>query len=124
MEGGRTWRREIRGSQRSNPRRLWQAAKETGLVRVILIGFIGPLIIWLIKKDQSPVVDREGKKALNFQLTVLIAWVAGFVLCFVIIGFVLLPLVWLFWLIFTILAAVKTNSGEDYKYPFAITFLK
>ena len=89
-----------------------------------LVGFIGPLIIWLIKKDQSPVVDREGKKALNFQLTVLIAWVAGFVLCFVIIGFVLLPLVWLFWLIFTILAAVKTNAGEDYKYPFAITFLK
>ena len=89
-----------------------------------LVGFIGPLIIWLIKKDQSPVVDREGKKALNFQLTVLIAWVAGFVLCFVIIGFVLLPLVWLFWLIFTILAAVKTSAGEDYKYPFAITFLK
>ncbi len=89
-----------------------------------LVGFIGPLIIWLIKKDQSPVVDREAKKALNFQLTVLIAWIAGFVLCFVIIGFVLLPLIWLFWLIFTILAAVKTNSGEDYKYPFAITFLK
>ena len=89
-----------------------------------LVGFIGPLIIWLIKKDQSPVVDREGKKALNFQLTLFIAMLVSIPFWLIIIGFFLSMALWAAGIIFSIVGAVKTNAGEDYKYPFAITFLK
>ena len=85
---------------------------------------IAPLIIWQIKKDEFEFVDEHGKEALNFQISVLIyALVAG-LLCFVCIGFVLLPAVYIFDLIFMLIAAVKTNNGEHYRYPICIRFIK
>jgi uncharacterized Tic20 family protein len=93
-------------------------------ILAIFTGFLGPLIIWLIKKDEAPFVDRHGKEALNFQLTVLIAWVASGVLAFACIGFVLLPVVGIVDLIFCILAAIKASRGEEYRYPVSIRFVK
>jgi uncharacterized Tic20 family protein len=90
----------------------------------IFTGFLGPLIIWLIKKDDAPFVDRHGKEALNFQLTVLIAMLASGLLSFVCIGFLLMPVVWIVDLIFCIIAAVKTSRGEEYRYPLTIRFIK
>ena len=96
-----------------------------------LVGFlipfaniIGPLVVWLMKKEEFPLVDREGKKALNFQISVLIYGIVAAMLIFVFIGFLLLPAVGLFALICTIVAAVKTSNGEEFKYPLAITFLR
>ena len=85
---------------------------------------IAPLIIWQIKKDEFEFVDEHGKEALNFQISILIyALVAG-LLCFVCIGFVLLPVVYLLDLIFLLIAAVKSNNGEHYRYPLCIRFVK
>ena len=93
-------------------------------ILAIFTGFLGPLIIWLIKKDEAPFVDRHGKEALNFQLTVLIAWVASGLLAFVCIGFVLMPVIGIVDLIFCIMAALKASRGEEYLYPVSIRFVK
>ena len=93
-------------------------------ILAIFTGFLGPLIIWLIKKDDSPFVDRHGKEALNFQLTILIAWVASGLLAFVCIGFILMPVIGIVDLVLCILAAVKSSRGEDYRYPINIRFVK
>jgi uncharacterized Tic20 family protein len=85
---------------------------------------IGPLIIWLIKKNDSPFVDDQGKESLNFQITVLIAAVVSVILMIILIGFFLLIAVGLTDLIFIIIASVKANNGEQYRYPFAIRFIK
>ncbi len=90
----------------------------------IVSGFVGALIIWLIKKDQSAFVDEQGKEALNFQITVMIAFVGSWILMFVLIGMLLMPLVLLGNLVFCILAAVAVSKGGNYKYPFAIRLLK
>lgn len=90
----------------------------------IVSGFVGALIIWLIKKDQSGFIDEQGKEALNFQITVMIAFVGSWILMFVLIGMLLMPLLLIANLVFCILAAVAVSRGEHYKYPFAIRLLK
>lgn len=90
----------------------------------IVSGFVGALIIWLIKKDQSAFIDEQGKEALNFQITVMIAFVGSWILMFVLIGMLLMPLILIGNLVFCILAAVAVSKGEHYKYPFAIRLLK
>lgn len=86
---------------------------------------LGPLVVWLVKKDTMPLVDQHGKEALNFQITVLIAFVVCAVLTLVLIGFVLMFVVGLGALILTIMAAVKVSNGQlDYKYPFALRLVK
>jgi uncharacterized Tic20 family protein len=99
---------------------------------VALSGFVipfgnvlGPLVVWLIKKDTMPLVDQHGKEALNFQITVLIAAGISFVLMFVLIGIFLLIAVGIGALVLTIMAAVKVSNGQlDYKYPFALRLIK
>jgi uncharacterized Tic20 family protein len=95
-----------------------------GHLLAIFTGFLGPLIIWLIKKDEVPFVDRHGKEALNFQITVLIAMFAAGLLSFVCIGFFLMPIIWLVDMIFCILAALAASRGEEYRYPMAIRLVK
>ena len=90
----------------------------------IFTGFLGPLIIWLIKKEESPYVDRHGKEALNFQLTVLLAFIASGILSLACIGLVLMPVVWVVDIIFCIIAAVKASRGEEYRYPLSIRLVK
>ncbi|MBN3039505.1 MAG: DUF4870 domain-containing protein [Candidatus Omnitrophica bacterium] len=90
----------------------------------IFTGFIGALVIWLIKKDSSPEIDSAGKEALNFQITVAIAWVAAAILSFAVIGVFLYPVIAVGNLVFCIIASVKTNAGEDYKYPVCIRLIK
>lgn len=86
--------------------------------------FIGPLIIWLVKREHMPFVDDQAKEALNFNITVAIAALICGLLMFVLIGFVLLPILGILWLVCLILAAVKANEGERYRYPFALRFIK
>lgn len=85
----------------------------------------GPLIVWLIKKDSMPLVDKHGKEALNFQITVSLALLVCAVLMLTVIGIFLLFVVGIGALIMTIMAAVKVSNGElDYQYPFAIRLIK
>ena len=86
---------------------------------------IGPLVVWLIKKDTMPLVDQHGKEALNFQITVMIAVFVCVLLMLVVIGVFLLFAVGLGALILTIMAAIKVSNGEfDYKYPFTLRLIK
>jgi uncharacterized Tic20 family protein len=85
---------------------------------------IGPLIVWLLKKDTSAFVDEHGKESLNFQITMSIAYAIIIALCFVFIGFLLLPL-WGLWLVvLVVVAAIKASNGEHFRYPLTIRFVK
>lgn len=85
---------------------------------------LGPLVIWLIKKDTMPFVDDQGKEAVNFQITTAIAAIIAGVLMFVLIGFLLLPIIGIAWLVLSVLAGIKANEGQYYRYPFAIRLIK
>ena len=85
---------------------------------------IVPLIIWLLKKDEFPVVDEHGKESLNFQISMTIYGAVAGLLCFAVIGFVLVPVVLVADIVLIITATVKANQGESYQYPFAIKFIK
>lgn len=85
----------------------------------IFFSFLGPLIIWLIKKDQSKFVEQEAREALNFQITVLIGYMIAWVLTMILIGFLLHLAIWCVNIAFCIMAAVATSKGQSYRYPFA-----
>lgn len=87
-------------------------------------GFVVPLIIMITKGNESPFVRRAAVESLNFWITGLLASVVAFVLLFVLIGFILLPLVALVWLILPIYAGIKANEGVDYRYPFNLRLIK
>lgn len=91
---------------------------------------IGPLVVWLMKKETMPFVDDQGKEALNFNITVGIVFLVLFILTFVTFGIGILltgPLmliVGLAWLVVTIIAAIKSHEGVAYRYPFALRLVK
>ena len=85
---------------------------------------LGPLLVWCLKKDTYSFVNDQGKEALNFQITMLIAFCVSAILAIVLIGFVFLAVLVLIDLIFTIVAAIKANEGEHYRYPYAIRFIR
>ena len=90
----------------------------------IFTSFVGPLIIWMIKKDQSPFVDDQGKEALNFQPTLLIGYVISAIATVICIGPIIALGLSVVAIVFGIMAAVATNKGEAYRYPVNIRFIK
>ncbi len=86
-------------------------------------GLVGPLVLYLVKKDSSPFLRHHAAQALNFHITVAIAVFASFALIFVLIGFVLLPAVAIASSILAIVAAVRASRGEPYRYPRMIPFV-
>lgn len=85
---------------------------------------IGPLVVWLIKKDEDAFADRCGREALNFQISVAIYGILAFLLTFIAIGFLLLIALVIFQLVAVIIATVKAADGEEYRYPLTIRFIK
>jgi len=85
---------------------------------------LGPLLVWVIKKDTMPFVDRCGKEAINYGISMTIYLMVAGLMCFVLIGFLLFPVVLLLMLIFPIIAALKANEGQEYVYPLTIRFVK
>jgi len=84
---------------------------------------IAPLVIWLIKKEEYALVNDQGKEALNFQISMTIYIIASVILIFLVIGIPLLIILGIFSLIVVIIAAIKANEGEKYRYPLTIRFL-
>ncbi len=84
---------------------------------------LGPLIVWAIKKDDHAFVDEQGKEALNFQLTLTIAYIISAVLMLVLIGFVLLAVLFIYSVIMIIIASIQANDGLAYRYPYTIRFV-
>ncbi len=90
-----------------------------------LVGFslIGPLIVWLIKKDESAFIDKQGRELLNFQLSLLIYFLVSLVLCLVMIGFLLVGLLAVGSLILTIIGLIRATEGKIYRFPLTIRML-
>ena len=99
-----------------------------------VLGILPPLIIWLVFKDRGPRTNVEAKESLNFQITLLIAWVALFILTailtavtfgvFGLIAPILYLALWAVQVIFSIMGGVKVNGGGSYRYPFALRLIK
>ena len=92
---------------------------------------LGPFLVWQIKKNEIPSVESHAKAALNFQFTVLIAMFVGaavaVALSFICVGYLFIPILGVLALcgiILPIVAGVKANEGQDFKYPYTIEFLK
>jgi len=84
---------------------------------------LGPLVVWLIKKNEFPGVDAAGRSVLNFQISWTIYAIVAALSWLVCIGMVLLPAVLIAWFVFFILGAVKASNGESYVFPLTIKFL-
>lgn len=95
-----------------------------GFIGVPLGNIVGPLIVWLMKKDDDPFVDATGKEVLNFQISATIYGIICALLFLIFIGIILLPILIIAVVIYTIIGAVKAKEGQLYHYPFAIRFLK
>lgn len=89
------------------------------------IGFVvGPLVVWLLKRDDHPFIDQAGKEALNFQITMFIALAVGALLTLVLVGIPILVIVGLLMIIMPIIAGIKADAGVPYRYPFSIRLVK
>jgi uncharacterized protein len=113
--------------------RTWEVLCHISALAMFVIPFgniIAPLVIWLIKKAESPSIDEHGKASLNFQITVSLAWIAvaiaAFVLSFILIGFLLIPLLFIIpiaGVVFVVIASIKASQGELYRYPLTYRFI-
>jgi uncharacterized Tic20 family protein len=107
--------------------RTWGMVAHLAALGFFIVPFgniLGPLVVWLAKRDHSAFVAQHAKEALNFNITFLIgALVCGVLLVFS-IGILLGAVLLVFWLVLTIIAALKANEGAAYRYPFAVRFVK
>lgn len=94
------------------------------VVGIPLGNIIGPLVVWLIKREQSSFVDWHGKESINFQISVTIYVIISAILILAIIGFVLLPLTIVFALVMVIVATMRANDGIRHQYPLTMRFIK
>ncbi|MEO0415923.1 MAG: DUF4870 domain-containing protein [Verrucomicrobiota bacterium] len=92
-------------------------------VLTIVGGFVAPLIFWLVYRERSSFLDRHGKEALNFQLTMLIGYVASAVLMMVCVGYFTYLVVFVVAIIFAIIAGIEASKGNEYRYPMTIRFI-
>lgn len=93
-------------------------------VLAIFTGFVGPLIIWLLKKDSSPFIADQGKEVLNWEITLVIAWVVGVMTIWIFgLGALILAAAFICNLVFNIMGAIRTSKGQAYRYPFVIRLL-
>ena len=112
----------------SNEERNWAVFAHLGGFALYLLGFalghiLIPLVIWLLKREESEFIGRNALEALNFQISVTLYSIVVGALCFVLIGFVLIPVLMGFHIVFMIIAAMKASQGETYRYPWTIRLL-
>ncbi|MFC9560268.1 DUF4870 domain-containing protein [Agromyces sp. NPDC056965] len=89
-----------------------------------VLGFLPALVIWLVFKDRGSFTNTEAKEALNFQITILIGYVVGWILTFILIGVLVVWAAWIVSVVFSIIAFLKAKDGQHYRYPFAIRLIK
>jgi uncharacterized Tic20 family protein len=113
--------------------RQWAMFAHLAALSVFVTGIgavVGPLVVWQIKKNEMPFVDDQGKEATNFNITTLIIVVALWIFTIITLGIgalITIPamlVVFVGWLIFTIIAALKANEGVAYRYPLSIRLIK
>lgn len=85
---------------------------------------LGPLLVWLLKREGMPFVDDQGKEAVNFQITMTIVYVIGIILIIILVGILVLIVAAVVSIILTIIAMINASAGTAYRYPFAIRLIK
>jgi uncharacterized Tic20 family protein len=95
-----------------------------GFIGIPLGNVLGPLVLWLVKKDSDAFVAETGRNVLNFQISASIYGLICGLLMFVFIGVILLPILLIAVIVLTIIGALKANEGILYEYPYTIRFLK
>jgi uncharacterized Tic20 family protein len=118
----------VKGRELSKQEQNWgMLCHLTGLVLLLGVPFghiLGPLIVWLIKRNEYPFVDEQGRESLNFQISMTIYAILSGLLVLVAVGFILLAVVVVADVILVIVASVKVSNGKPYRYPLTIRFLK
>lgn len=111
----------------SQDEKTWGMLAHLSTLVGVLIPFgsvLGPLVVWLIKKDTMPFAAEQGKEALNFNITVLLAFIVSGVLTIILIGFLMMIAVFVAWLVLSIIAGLAANKGESYRYPWTLRLVK
>jgi len=112
----------------SSDKRTWcvlcHAAALLGLFFHFLGHLLGPLIVWLVKRGDSPEVDAHGKESLNFQISMLIYDAIAAILCIVLIGIPILIALWVLNTVLVIIASIQASEGKFYRYPITIRLIK
>ena len=105
--------------------RTWAGAAHWGcfLAAFVALALLAPLIIMLVKGNESPFVRRHAVESLNFQISMLIYGLVSAILILVIVGIFMLVALAIMWLVCVIIASVKASNGEDYRYPMTIRFV-
>jgi uncharacterized protein len=103
---------------------LSHASAILGFLMPWVFHILGPLVVWLAKRADSPEIDEHGKESLNFQISMLIYNVIAGLLCLVLIGFLLLPLLHILNLVLVIVASIQASEGKLYRYPMTIRLIK
>ena len=91
---------------------------------IFVFALLGPLVIYLVFKDTSPMTRHHAAEALNFHLTLLIASLVSALLTLVLIGFLMLLALFVWGIVLAIIAAVAASRREAYRYPLTITFVR
>jgi uncharacterized Tic20 family protein len=108
--------------------RNWAVFCHLGGFAVYLLPFafghvLVPLVIWLVKRNESPFVDENGREALNFQISVTIYTIGAAILAFVLVGFALLAVLAVYQFVFMVIASVRASQGEVYRYPLTLRLI-
>ncbi len=88
-----------------------------------VFSFVPALIVWILKKDENQYIEDQAKEALNFQITMVLAYMLAGVLSWILIGLIFFPVIWVLNIVFCIIAAISTSKGETYRYPFALRLI-
>ena len=108
--------------------RTWCAFTHASAILGVFLHFPGhllpPLILWLIKRDESPELDAHGKEAVNFQISMLIYNLVAAEFCLILVGFLFLAILWILNTVFVIIAAIQASDGKFYRYPMTIRFIQ
>ncbi|ANZ34511.1 DUF4870 domain-containing protein [Staphylococcus carnosus] len=113
-----------------NPQRFQEVPKDDRTMAMVMwilslfTSFIGPLIIWLMKKDESPFINQQGKNYLNYAISYAIYGVVSYILTLIIIGIIPLIAISIASIVYTIMAIIAVNKGEDYVVPFSLPIIK
>ena len=114
-------------NQQQQDERMWAMFCHLSAFAGYIVPFgsiLGPLIIWSIKKEQYHVIDQHGKDALNFQISIAIYMIISAILIVILVGIFMLIALWVFQTVMIIIASIKANNGEEFKYPLSIQFIK
>ena len=108
--------------------RIWNILCHASALLGVFLHFpghlLGPLIVWLAKRDDSPEIDAHGKESLNFQISMLIYNGIAVVFCLVLVGFAFLAVLWVLNAVFVIVASIQARDGKFYRYPMTIRFVQ